>query len=443
MLFADIDYLNKDFEVVRGYVGVTDGLISYLGEADPTKDPNLSTSLSATELESYAQRYPGKGRLLVPGMYNTHAHMPMTLLRGYGENLKLQEWLETRIFPFEAKIDDDKAYPATLLAIAEMLRFGVVSVTDMYYFSYARARAVVESGIKANLCDGVMVFDDETGYEQIPARANNQRLVEQYHNSADERLKIDLNIHSEYISNPKVVKAVGEHAQALGVQTHVHISETQLEHEQCKQRRGGLTPAQYFDSLSFFAAPCTAAHCVWSEPDDWRIFAERGVTVACNPASNMKLASGYAPVPQMLAAGVNVALGTDGVASNNNHNLLKDLYLLAVIYKGSSGDPTVVTPAQALAVATANGARSQGRADCGRIELGCRADLVALNTESPWMQPVHSQLNNLVFAAQGSDVVLTMVDGKLLYRDGEYLSIDIERVIDDTRRASAAIVASL
>jgi 5-methylthioadenosine/S-adenosylhomocysteine deaminase len=431
MLFVDIDYLDSNFELAHGFVGTEGARITYLGACEPEQP------------ERFGERYDGAKRFLVPGMYNTHAHLPMTLLRGYAENLALQDWLYNRVFPFEGKIDNERAYPATLLAVAEMLRFGVVGVTDMYFFSDARIRAFTESGIKANLCDGIMVFDNETVYEQTPNYALNERLVREHHNTVDGRIKIDLNIHSEYISNPQVVRAVGEHAVELGVQTHVHISETKREHEECKQRRGGLTPTQYFESLEFFRAPCTAAHCVWSEPQDWEIFAARNVAVAANPASNMKLASGFAPLPQMLEAGVNVTLGTDGVASNNSHNILKDLYLFALIYKGSTGDPTVVTPAQALAAATINGARSQGRDDCGAIETGKRADLVVFDTNTPWMQPVHNLVNNLVYAAQGTDVVLTMVDGAVLYRDGDYPTIDVERAIRETQQVADEIVASL
>jgi 5-methylthioadenosine/S-adenosylhomocysteine deaminase len=157
----------------------------------------------------------------------------------------------------------------------------------------------------------------------------------------------------------------------------------------------------------------------------------------------MKLASGFAPVGDMLGAGVNVCIGTDGVASNNSHNILKDLYLFALLSKGASGAPTVVSPGQALAVATVNGARSQGRGDCGAIEVGKRADLVALDICAPWMQPIHNLANNLVYSAQGTDVVLTMVDGAVLYRDGAWLSIDIQRACHDTKRFSAQIAASL
>ncbi|MDR2107887.1 MAG: amidohydrolase [Coriobacteriales bacterium] len=433
MLFTNISYLNSDFEIVQGFVGVTDGRIEYLGQEAPP--PGQAASFSTS--------YSGKGRLLIPGLYNTHSHVPMTLLRGYAEGLPLQSWLYDSVFPFEAKITSEHAYPATCLAIAEMLRFGTVAFTDMYFFMDARARAVAESGIKANLCDGFMAFDDDVRYAGSEAAAANERYAQSYHNSYDGRLRIDLNIHSEYISNPHVVREVAEHAVALGLGTHTHISETRLEHEQCKQRRGGMTPVAYFDSLGFFAAPCTAAHCVFTEPGDWEILRERGVTVAANPASNMKLASGFAPVPEMLDAGLNVALGTDGVASNNSHDILKELYLLALIYKGASGDATVVGPAQALRAATLAGARSQGRLDCGTIALGNRADLVVLDVDVPWMRPVNDLRNNLVFSAKGSDVVLTMVDGKVLYRDGEYLTLDVEKAAFEAQQATDTIRAAL
>jgi 5-methylthioadenosine/S-adenosylhomocysteine deaminase len=335
------------------------------------------------------------------------------------------------------------ALPASQLAIAEMLRFGTVSFTDMYYFDEARIEAITQSGIKANICSGIVVFDPEQRYEHMPIKEQAASLVQQYHNALDGRLRIDLNIHSEYLSNPYVVRAVGEQAVQLGVQTHIHLSETRAEHEECRQRRGGLTPAAYFDSLDFFKQPCTAAHCVYTEPDDWDILAARGVTAVPCVASNAKLASGFAPLPQLVAAGVNVALGTDGVASNNNHNLFKELYMTATVYKGAALDPTVVSPQQTLAAATINGARSQGRAACGAIQVGNRADLVVIDTSIPWMQPTHDTLNNLVFSAQGTDVVLTMVDGEVLYANGEWKTIDVERAVAGTQQAASAIVAAL
>jgi 5-methylthioadenosine/S-adenosylhomocysteine deaminase len=448
MLFANIDYLDADLNIRHGFVGTQGSRIVYVGESDPALMPAAPAVLPASPEPSsagvadFGERYDGRGKLLVPGLYNAHTHAPMTLLRGYAEGLPLQAWLNDKIFPFEARISDERAYPATLLAIAEMLRFGTVSMTDMYYFDEARIRAIEESGIKANLSSGLICFDD-LDYDKMPNKAVNDRLADDYHGSFDGRLRIDFNIHAEYTTTPQVVAAVGQHAKERGVQTHIHLSETRSEHEECKQRRGGLTPTAYFDSLGFFDAPCTAAHCVFTEPGDWRIMAERGVSAACNPASNMKLASGFAPVAQMLAAGVNVALGTDGVASNNNHNLFKEIYLLATIYKGASGDALAISPRQAIRAATVNGARSQGRGDCGQIALGERADLVVCDMDTPWAQPVHDLLNNLVYSVQGSDVVLTMVDGKVLYRDGQWPTIDVERAKAEASAAAEAIIKEL
>jgi len=433
MLFTNIEYLTPDFEIKRGFVGVLDGKIACVEDLAPSPDV----------IKTFGEQYDGRGKLLSPGFFNIHAHAPMTLLRGYAENMTLQDWLYRRVFPFEDAMSADDNYNGSLLAIAEMLRFGIVSYSDMYYSTDERILAVAESGVKANICPATMVFDADTRYDQLPEALTNERYVREHHDTLGGRIRIDLNIHSEYISNPHVVRAIGELASSLGVGTHVHISETRLEHEECKQRRGGLTPTAYFESLDFFNAPSTAAHCVWTEPADWEIFARRGVSVAACPASNFKLASGFAPLPQMIAAGVNIGIGTDGMASNNSHNMLKDIYLLATVYKASGEDPTLITAAEAMRAATVSGAMAQGRYDTGSIAVGNRADLIVLDTDVPWMKPVSSQLNNLVFAASGSDVVLTMVDGEVLYRDGEWMTIDVERVSAAVQSGTNRIVAEL
>ena len=431
MLFTDIEYLTPGFEVARGYVGVKGGRIAYVGKDAPE------------DAAAYGEAYSGVGRFLIPGLINTHAHTSMTLLRGFAESLSLQEWLYNKVFPFEGLMTGPDGYVGTQLAIAEMLRFGVVSFSDMYYHTEERIQAVAESGIKANICPALMVFDAEQRFDNLEERLANERYVREFHGSMDGRIRIDLNIHSEYISNPYVVQAVGEQAVRLGVGTQVHVSETRQEHDECKERRAGMTPAAYFESLGFFRAPCTAAHCVWSEQADWQIFARNNVTVSANPASNLKLASGFAPLPQMMAAGVNVGIGTDGAASNNNHNMFKDIYLLATVYKAAGSDPTLITPAEAIRAATLAGAQAQGRPDSGTIALGNRADLAVLDIDVPWMKPVSSQLNNLVYAAQGSDVVLTMVDGQVLYRDGEWPTIDIERVCFEAQAATDRISSAV
>lgn len=224
---------------------------------------------------------------------------------------------------------------------------------------------------------------------------------------------------------------------------HVHVSETSAEVAGCRERHQGRSPVRFLADCGAFDVPALAAHCVWVDEDDIALLAEKGVTVACNPASNMKLASGFAPVPQMLAAGVRVALGTDGPASNNAHNMFRDLYLLATMYKGSSADPTAITPAQALFAATRAGALAQGREDCGAVAAGMRADLCVLDVTGPSMWPVHDMLANVAYSTSGAEVVLTMCDGRVVYRDGAWPTIDVERARREVQLRSARIAAQV
>jgi len=428
MLFCNIDLLEEQGTIQRGqYVGVRDGRIAYIGDAKPVGEWGTS--------------YDGKHRLLLPGFYNVHSHAPMTLLRGYAENLPLQRWLNEKVFPFEDKLTGEAVYDATLLAIAEMLACGTVSFTDMYFFVEDMARAVLDSGIQCNLSRGLTVFDD-SDYTQLPAYADNETLLRSYHGAGEGRLLVDLCIHGEYTSTPKVVEAVAAQAKEYGVRMHIHLSETQSEHEECKQRHG-LTPAAYMAARGVFDVPTTAAHCVWLEEDDFSLLAEHGVTVACCPSSNLKLASGFANIPALFRHHVAVALGTDGAASNNSLNMLQTLYLFATIYKGYYRDSTLITPEQALYVATRAGALSQGRTDSGCIRVGNRADLCVLNTDTPQCTPQIQPACNVVYAVQGGDVVLTMVNGKVLYQDGAYSTIDIERVKANVQRHTDTIRSSL
>lgn len=428
MLFCNIDLLDENFHLKRGqYVGVKDGVIAYIGDTAPAED--------------YGESYDGRHRLLLPGFYNVHSHAPMTLLRGYAENLPLQRWLNEKVFPFEDKLSEEAAYCGTQLAIAEMLASGTVSFTDMYFFLDGMTKAILESGIKCNLSRGLTVFDD-SDYEQTAAYRDNLRLLDEWHGMNNGRLLADLCIHGEYTSTPKVVEAVAAQAKARGARMHIHLSETQAEHEECKQRHG-MTPAAYMQARGVFDVPTTAAHCVWLEGEDFDVLKAHGVTVACCPASNLKLASGYANVPKMLEMGIHVALGTDGAASNNNLNILQDLYLFAVVYKGYYHDSTLITPAQALYAATRAGALSQGREDSGRLAVGCKADLCVINTDTPQFTPMTDAACNVVYAAQGADVRLTMVDGEVLYRDGEFKTIDIEKAKAEAQRHTDAILRSL
>lgn len=423
MLFENIDILDEHLQYHRNFfVGVKGQEIAYIGQSAPAED--------------FGEKYNGAGRLLMTGFINAHSHSAMTLMRGYGENLALADWLNCRIFPFEAKLDEDAIYNGTMLAIAEMLRFGIVSTTDMYFNLNANVRAVEESGIKMNFSTAATCFDDR-GARELPAYQETLGALPACQNAFNGRLKIDLAIHAEYTSTPKIVEEAAGIAREAGLNVHLHLAETKAEQEACKQRHGGRTPVRYFCDAGIFDAHTTAAHCVWLEDEDFDILREKGVSVACCPVSNLKLASGFCPVPRLLKKGVNVALGTDSVASNNNLNIMEEVKLFATLFKAVSGDPTAITPREAVYAATRAGALAQGRMNCGTLKVGNRADLIVLNLQNrPYYCPCHDMLNNLVFSGQGTDVCLTMVDGKVLYRDGNYATIDLERV---TRNAEAAV----
>ena len=429
MLFKEITILNKDFEIEENmYVGVNKDFVEYIGKEKPAKD--------------FGQEYDGRNRILMPGFYNAHAHSPMALMRGYGENLVLQDWLNTRIFPFEDHLSSNAVYWGTMLCMAESIRFGIVSSSDMYYFIPDMVQAVADSGAKSNISRSVA---NPTGmpFEKLPSIKEAEDAIRLYNGYANGRVVIDTSIHAEYTTNEETVRGLAAITKEHDLIMHVHASETELEHEECKARHGGLTPVQYFNQCGLFDTRALAAHCVWCEGEDFDILRDKGVTVAVNPISNLKLASGISDAPKMMEMGINVAIGTDSVSSNNSLNFLEEVKAFATIAKVKANDPTVITPKEALIAATRNGALGQGRINCGVLQEGFKADLIALRTDVPNMHPIHNLTNNIVYAASGSDIALTMVDGKILYQDGEYTTIDIEKTIFETEKATAEILKQL
>ncbi|WP_165061481.1 amidohydrolase [Adlercreutzia sp. ZJ154] len=431
MLLRDIAILdeNLDFQDHQ-YVGIIDGAIDYIGSEPPA------------DVMRYGDVYNGCGKLAMPALYNAHAHAPMTLLRGFAENLPLDRWLNEKCWPFEAKMTPEDNYWATLLACAEMSRYGVVSFSDMYYATPERARAVGEAGMKANLCEGLLAFEPKP-YSEYPICQLNEQYVRDLHGSYDGRILIDYNIHAEYTSNEQTCRDIIEILHGNNLRLHLHLSETEKEVQECRQRHGGLSPVEYFDSIGAFDVPCTAAHCVWLSSNDIDILDRKGVFVANNPVSNMKLGSGFAPIPEMLERGMNICVGSDGMASNNNHNLFGDLYVMGLIYKGSTLDPSVVEPKQILRAATRTGALSQGRSNCGVMKEGMRADICVLDITGPQWCPMVQPDYNVVFAGDGSDVVMTICDGKIVYQNGSWTGIDIEQVKFEVQQRTQRIISEL
>ena len=429
MLFKNITILNENLDVEKEqYVFVRGDRIEYIGDKPPA--------------EVCGREYDGKGKLLMSGFYNAHAHSPMTLMRGYGENMALQDWLTKKIFPFEDKLDSNAVYWGTMLAMAESLRYGIVSTSDMYYFCEDMAEAVAECGAKSNISRSITNIMGEDPQSLISMKENKE-FYEKYNNTAEGRIKVDMSLHGEYTSNPETAKALAECARAAGdVIMHVHLSETKLEHEECKQRHG-LTPAEYMEKMGLFDVPALAAHCVYAEDEDLDIFRAKGVTVATNPVSNMKLASGVCNASKVIEKGVNLAIGTDSVASNNSLDFIEEMKTLAIGNKVFFKDPTLLTPKEALRAATAGGAAAQGRYDCGALKEGNKADLIVLDISGPNMHPVHNLINNLVYSGCSGDIVMTISDGKVLYENGEYTTIDIEETVWQAEQATAGILERL
>lgn len=429
MLFEKIAVLKSDGTVEPDlYVKTKGEFITYIGKEKP---------------EATTKRViNGKNRLLMPAFYNAHGHTPMTLLRGYGENMELSQWLNEKIFPFEAKLTPMQVYNSTLMGIAEMFAAGVIASTDMYFFGEAILSAFEKSGAKLNLSLGTMCFDPGKGFYELPDYNENESLFSYWHGKHGGRLRVDMSIHGEYTSHPQVVREVAEYAKSKNCRMQLHLSETKKEHEECIGRHG-KTPARYFYDLGLFDVPTTAAHCVHLTEDDMDLLAEKGVTAATCPVSNMKLASGILNYPALKKHQVKVALGTDGASSNNSLSMFDEMKSFALVQRVGSGNPAAISPEEILKAATYTGAVAQGREDSGRIEEGCRADLVVLDIDKPHFYPRENLVNHLVYCADRSDVIMTVCDGNIVYDNGTFPTIDIEKVTAALERDYAEIKASL
>ena len=377
-----------------------------------------------------------RGDLLLPAFANAHCHAAMTLFRGYGENLPLQRWLDERILPAEDKLTDEAVYWASMLAAAEMIRGGTVSFTDMYFFVEDTARAVLESGMKANLARSVVSFDPDEDPAGAYRVAESLQLFRDWNGAGDGRIRVDFSLHAEYTNVERTCRYLAEEAAACGARMQLHLSETKKEHEDCI-RRHGMTPTEFFAACGVFDVPTTAAHAVWVSEDDLAILREKKVFVAHNPVSNLKLGSGMMPYEKMRASGICIALGTDGAASNNRLSVLRELQTAALLHKGTGLDPTAAEPSALLLCATRNGMLSQGREDSGMIEPGMRADLTLLRMDSLHNIPSYDPLYTLAFSADTSDVRMTVCDGVILYENGAYTAIDEEKLRFEMARVLA------
>ena len=391
-------------------IAVEDGKISYIGK-------DLPDSFAADEV------IDGKGMLATAGMVNTHGHVSMTLLRSYADDMALMDWLENKIWPIEAKMNAKDIYWGAMLGIAEMLKSGTTCFADMYCFMDDVARAVAETGIRANLSRGLIGLAPD----KDDKLAENTQLVKDWQGYDNGRIRITYGPHAPYTCPVEYLQKVIEAAQANNAEIQMHLCETKGEVENCIKEHG-VTPIKLMDQLGMFEQGTIAAHCVYLTEDDMDIMAAKNVRVAHNPQSNLKLASGIAPVARMLEKRICVGLGTDGASSNNNLDMLEECRAAAMLHKTTTLNPLAVPAAQAWDMATVNGAKVLGFDELGKLSVGQQADIVLWNMHKPYWYPRHNKLSLLVYAANSSDADTVIVNGKVVLQNGSMTLFDEEKI---------------
>lgn len=388
--------------------------------------------------ELYDEIIDGKNMLALPGFVNTHNHIAMTVFRSYADDMQLMDWLEKKIWPAEDKLDSDVVYAQTMLGIAEMIRCGTTSFADMYFFMDDVAKAVQESGIRACLCRGM------TGITPNAQQAlrESKEFYQTWNNQADGRITVMLGPHAPYTCPPDYLRQVVDLAHELGAEIHIHLSETKGEVETI-QKQYGKSPIALMDELGILDCGCLAAHCVWVDDADMDIMAKKHVRVAHNAGSNLKLASGIAPVPQMLKKGITVGLGTDGASSNNNLDIMEEMHLAALIHKANTLDPIVIPAETAVNMLTEGGAKCLNYKNIGKLEAGYKADITLVDREGLHWYPKNDTMSLLAYSANSFDVDTVLVDGNVLLRNKEFTTLDIEKIKSEAERTKNKLFSSI
>jgi 5-methylthioadenosine/S-adenosylhomocysteine deaminase len=369
----------------------------------------------------------GEKKVLMPGLVNTHTHLSMSLLRGLADDLPLDTWLNDHIWPVEANLNGEYCYAGALLACIEMIKSGTTTFNDMYFFMDDVAKAVDEAGLRGTLCHGMIDLGDE---EKRKAEfRETMRIIEKCHDTADGRINVAFGPHAPYTCSEELLKEVREKADKMGLKIHIHVSETEFEIQQVIEAHG-TRPFEYLDEIGFLGDDVMAAHAVWLSDKEIEIIKGKGVSLSHNPASNMKLASGICRVSKLVESGVNVTLGTDGAASNNNLDMIEEMKLAALLQKVNTGDSTVLPAEKVFEMATIDGANALGLQDeIGTIEVGKKADLVLLDMKTPHLTPFRHPVSHLVYAAKGSDVDTVICNGEILMKNKELKVLNEVEVI--------------
>lgn len=377
----------------------------------------------------------GEDYLFMPGLINAHGHAGMTLLRGYADDLPLKQWLEDKIWPIEEHITGEDIYWGSMLAICEMLKGGTTTFTDMYFFVDRVADAVAKSKMRAVLSRGLV----GVGPSAEIGLLETEELINTRHGTENGRINIILGPHAPYTCPPTYLKKVMALAEKTGRPLNIHLSESAAEVKESYDTYG-KSPILLVEEIGLFNHHVLAAHCVHLSEEDMQILEKRKVSVAHNPISNLKLGSGVAKVTRMLEKGINVALGTDGAASNNNLDMFEEMRTCALLQKGVLEDPALLEAKTALQIATINGAKALGLENTGLLKEGWKADLIGVNLKKPHLTPLHNPLAHAVYAASAADVHYVIVDGELLVEKGVLKTIDEAEVMFEAQKCAQRLV---
>ncbi len=400
----------KSSEILTGEVWVQNERILYVGDGKDTDDVYQRLKLGSI---LWDREIDCEGNLLMPGFKDAHTHSGMTLLRSYADDLPLQDWLTKQVFPIEAKMDGEMIYHLTKLAILEYLTSGITAVFDMYLTPDTVAKACVEMGMRCVQVSGMSGQDD---FAQSLERT--ERCYLQY-NHDDPLLSYFIGFHAEYTCSRALLESVAALAHKYKAPVYTHLAETRSEVEGCRERYG-MSPAKLFDSLGIFDYGGGGYHCVWMDDEDMEIFQKRGLSAVTNPGSNTKLASGIAPISEYLKRGINVAIGTDGPASNNCLDMFREMFLVTGLAKLREMDASAVDAWEVLKMATVNGSKAMNLPDTDVLEAGKLADIIMIDLRQPNMQPLNNIPKNLVYSGSKQNVKMTMIQGKILYENGRF-----------------------
>ena len=412
--------VNERMDVFFGaYLGITDGKISYLDKQPPAEQPHTIID--------------GTGMVAMPGLINCHTHLATTVLRSFIDDASRAEALEQQLYR-QDKLDERSARAAALMGIAECLRFGITSVSDLYYYPEATAQAVAQSGIKANLALSSYRFIDQN--EDFDFETDEQcreavRLKEKWHAFDNGRIRIDAGIYAEYTSNYKLWESLAAWASEEKLGLQLHLAETQQEADACLDRTG-LGPAELLDTHRMFCVPVTATGCVGLTEVERKLLGKRKTSAVTTPIAYGKAGLPATDIAACVKAGMNVALGTGGAVECGNLDLFEVMRFAAMDARKQGGDASKMPASALLMMATACGARAQGRADtAGMLKVGMDADIILVDFSAPHLMPCHDVMNGLVFCAKGGDVAMTMVQGKILYQNGTFPTIDLPSVVNE------------